>query len=81
MGGGAGWGKQQDHSDRRERLESNSAISSDHADIADRMVEMLTRLSRRGLPTMLFVEDLHDADPLLLEVLRRLAMAAARFCW
>ncbi|WP_299449927.1 tetratricopeptide repeat protein [uncultured Serinicoccus sp.] len=66
------WNKGRDRSERRTRLESAEAVAPQHDDIGDQVVSMLTRLARPELPAVLVVEDLHDADPLLVDVLGRL---------
>ena len=72
-----GWGKHREHSARVDRLESGGAIGADRSGVADAVVEMLVRLARPGLPAVLFVEDLHEADALLAEVLLRVVTADA----
>ncbi|GAB3819576.1 hypothetical protein GCM10028820_23770 [Tessaracoccus terricola] len=67
-----GWGKAKESRERRRRLAGEDAITASHEELGDSLVALLTRLSRPGLPTVLFVEDLHDADPLLLEVIGNL---------
>ena len=71
------WGKHRQSRERGSRLASDEAIESDRSDIADELVAMLTRLARPGLPAVIFIEDLHDADPLLLDVLTRLVSASS----
>ncbi|ANS80176.1 putative ATP/GTP binding protein [Serinicoccus hydrothermalis] len=66
------WSKGRDRGERRTRLESTGAVTPQHDDIGDQVVAMLTRLARPELPAVLVVEDLHDADPLLVDVLSRL---------
>ncbi len=66
------WNKGRDRSERRTRLEGAEAVTPRHDDIGDQVVSMLTRLARPELPAVLVVEDLHDADPLLVDVLGRL---------
>lgn len=75
--GECGWGKAKQARERKARLASDEMVSADHTALGDSLVAMLTRLSRPGLPTVLFVEDLHDADELLLEVLERVVASSS----
>ncbi len=72
-----GWGKNQERLQRRDRLAGTSGIGPDHRATADSVVEMLARLARPGLPLVLFVEDLHDTDAVLLDVLSRIVAGNA----
>ncbi len=72
-----GWRKGKEVRDRRARLDAEARIDPSHQDIGDEVVTMLARLARPGLPVVVFVEDLHDADALLVDVLGRLMAADA----
>jgi tetratricopeptide (TPR) repeat protein len=56
---------------RRDRLASDAAISTP-ADFVDEAVSLVSRLAIPGLPVVVFVEDLHDADETLIDVLTSL---------
>ena len=45
---------------------------SEPLDIVDDTVDLLTRISKPGLPIVLLVEDVHDADGMLIEFLGKL---------
>ncbi|MCL3861022.1 tetratricopeptide repeat protein [Actinotalea sp. K2] len=62
---------------RVERLASAGPVATDGLDLVDRTVETLVRLARPGLPAVVFVEDAHDADPVLAELLERLVASDA----
>lgn len=66
------WGKHRDARARGDRLTSTGAIEASRDDIADELVAILSRLARPGLPAVIFIEDLHDADTLLVDVITRL---------
>ena len=63
----------------RERLQVRRAVAepslvggSDASDIVDDSVALLGDISRAGLPVVVFVEDIHKGDAMLLELLDRL---------
>lgn len=57
---------------RRERLRGSESITA-KADLADDTVAMVSRLALPDLPLVVFVEDLHDADASLSDLLAQLA--------
>lgn len=63
--------------ERRQRLASDAEITGAGPDQVDATVELVTRLARPGLPVVIFVEDFHDADPTLAELVTRCANADA----
>ena len=66
-----------ERSERRERTGSSDAVADDFGDLVSALVTMLARLSRPGLPTVIVIEDLHDADPMLAELLTTLVASSA----
>ena len=57
---------------RRERLSSEAPVTA-ATDFVDEAVALVARLAIPELPVVVFVEDLHDADPTLVEMLTALA--------
>ncbi|CAN7346570.1 tetratricopeptide repeat protein [Microbacterium sp. LjRoot45] len=57
---------------RRERLSSEAPVTA-ATDFVDEAVALVSRLAIPELPVVVFVEDLHDADPTLVEMLVALA--------
>ncbi len=57
---------------RRERLSSEAPVMA-ATDFVDEAVALVSRLAIPELPVVVFVEDLHDADPTLVEMLVALA--------
>lgn len=57
---------------RRDRLQASEVISA-KADLVDDTVAMISRLALPELPLVVFVEDLHDADASLSDLLAQLA--------
>jgi len=57
---------------RRERLSSEAPVTA-ATDFVDEAVALVSRLAIPELPVVVFVEDLHDADPTLVEMLTALA--------
>lgn len=69
--------KAADHSARRERLRSDASIGSQNDDVLDQVVTVVTRLAQTAVPVVLFIEDFHDADQLLADLVGRLIQADA----
>jgi tetratricopeptide (TPR) repeat protein len=62
------------------------ATGADRGDVVDDTALQIGRLAREGLPVVVFVEDLHFADPGLLDLLSRLMAVAGSVmvvttCW
>ncbi|MCH7669957.1 MAG: tetratricopeptide repeat protein [Acidobacteria bacterium] len=59
---------------RRKFLGSETTITpgAERGDVIDDTAALLTRMARPGLPAVLFIEDAHDADAVLVELLNRL---------
>lgn len=68
-----------DRSARRERLHSNEAITPSSRDLVEETLEKLVKLSRPGLPLVIFIEDFHcaETDSALTELLSQLLEARA----
>nr|WP_237727998.1 AAA family ATPase [Cellulomonas sp. APG4] len=57
---------------RRRMVAHASTIETDHGDVVDDAATTIGSVARPGLPVVIAVEDLHHADPTLLELLDRL---------
>ena len=71
----ARWG----HEKAKDRLESKQALASPtefsdepEEDIVDETVNRLSRVASAGFPLVMLVEDIHDADEVLMELLDKL---------
>jgi tetratricopeptide (TPR) repeat protein len=61
--------------DRRALVADDALVTPDRQDLVRGVTDTLTRLATGGVPVLLFVEDAHDADPALAELLGRLVAA------
>ncbi|WP_146069983.1 tetratricopeptide repeat protein [Cryobacterium sp. Y29] len=57
---------------RRKLVNGTGVIEESHGDIVDTAYRALTHLAIPDLPMVLFIEDIHDADAVLLELIARL---------
>lgn len=75
----AGMNQRRARAARKDRLYSSDVIKHDSADLVDETLEKLSKLSRPGLPLIVFIEDFHcaDSDTALTELLSKLLSANA----